>query len=163
MPKLQLMPFLPRRARRARRWKIRWCGFSFMIFVFFMVSHQTIDLNLNFKDNSKNKIRRFSKGITPKYGKAITGTAEPDSMRDDVRTEDHLVLLSTLLFDVTSRQGAHPIIDRIAGSGDSRFVAGLIDTLRFIPGFRQRDVTARFPDSPRQTARRKSVRARECF
>ncbi len=68
---------------------------------------------------------------TTKSAETKAGTVEPVSMRNDLQTEDHLALLNTLLFDVTSRQEAQTILDRIAGSEDTRFVAGLIDTLRY--------------------------------
>ena len=44
---------------------------------------------------------------------------------------NHLELLSRLLFTVSSREEARNIFDQIAKSRDTRFVAGLIDMLRY--------------------------------
>ena len=44
---------------------------------------------------------------------------------------DHANLLNQLLFEVSSAAEARPILEQIATSGDTRFVAGLIDVLRY--------------------------------
>ena len=60
-----------------------------------------------------------------------TDAGEPAPMPDDLQALDHLKLLSQLLYYVSSRSGAQDILNTIAKSGDTRFVAGLIDTLRY--------------------------------
>lgn len=52
-------------------------------------------------------------------------------MPNTLQALDHLNLLNRLLFSVSSRSEARNILDAIAQSGDTRFVAGLIDTLRY--------------------------------
>jgi len=46
-------------------------------------------------------------------------------------TLDHRDLLDQLLFEVSSREKAQAILDQIEASGDTRFVVGLIDVLRY--------------------------------
>jgi hypothetical protein len=44
---------------------------------------------------------------------------------------DHLDLLNQLLFDISTREEGQAILGKIEASGDTRFVAGLIDILRY--------------------------------
>ena len=44
---------------------------------------------------------------------------------------DHLTLLRRLLFEVNTREGGKKILAQIENTGDTRFVAGLIDVLRY--------------------------------
>ncbi len=60
-----------------------------------------------------------------------TYAGEPASMPNNSHALDHLKLLNQLLFYISSRSEARDILDTIAASGDTRFVAGLIDTLRY--------------------------------
>jgi hypothetical protein len=46
---------------------------------------------------------------------------------------DHQALLDVVLYGQASVEGVLATIDQIADSGDTRFVAGLIDTLRYRP------------------------------
>lgn len=47
---------------------------------------------------------------------------------------NHARLLNALLFSISSREEGQAILDEIAQSGDTRFVAGLIDVLRYQRG-----------------------------
>lgn len=49
-------------------------------------------------------------------------------------TVDHANLLNKLLFSISSREEGQAILDEIEATGDTRFVAGLIDTLRYQTG-----------------------------
>ena len=60
-----------------------------------------------------------------------TGTAESVPALNNIHSLNHLDLLSQLLFSVSSQEEAQNILDQIAKSGDTRFVAGLIDMLRY--------------------------------
>jgi len=56
---------------------------------------------------------------------------------DKPQALDHANLLNRLLFEISSRSEGQAILDQIAKSEDTRFVAGLIDILRY-----QRPLTA---------------------
>jgi hypothetical protein len=58
-------------------------------------------------------------------------TAKPASTLTDIQTLNHLELLSRLLFSFSSRGQAQTTLNQIAESGDTRFVTGLIDMLRY--------------------------------
>jgi hypothetical protein len=74
----------------------------------------------------------FLAAIPPTRGaETKPDTGEPGSMPNDASALAHMEILSTLLYGLTSRPGAQVILDTIADSGDTRFVAGLIDTLRY--------------------------------
>jgi hypothetical protein len=57
--------------------------------------------------------------------------AVPPQPPGSTQSLNHLDLLSRLLFTVSSREEARNIFDQIAKSRDTRFVAGLIDMLRY--------------------------------
>ena len=63
-------------------------------------------------------------------GSTATPTTAAGQLPVD-ETLDHLNLLNQLLFEVSSRAEAQAILDQIEASGDSHFVAGLIDVLRY--------------------------------
>lgn len=67
-----------------------------------------------------------TQGAEPK-----TKGAQPAPMPDNLPALDHANLLNQLLFDVSSQPKAQDILDAMALSGDTGFVAGLIDTLRY--------------------------------
>jgi hypothetical protein len=69
----------------------------------------------------------------PSAGRAAgeTGAGASGAQPDASPALDHMALLNTLLFGAAARPGARVILDTIAESGDTRFVAGLIDTLRY--------------------------------
>ena len=60
-----------------------------------------------------------------------TDAGDPVPMPKNLQALDHLKLLNQLLFYASARSEAQDILDTIAKSGDIRFVAGLIDTLRY--------------------------------
>lgn len=60
-----------------------------------------------------------------------TDMGEPGLRPNGSSALAHMEILNTLLFGVTSRPGVKVILDTIAESGDTRFVAGLIDMLRY--------------------------------
>ena len=60
-----------------------------------------------------------------------TDTAELTQTPINTQSLNHLDILSRLLFSVSSRDEARKILDQIAESRDTRFVAGLIDMLRY--------------------------------
>jgi hypothetical protein len=60
-----------------------------------------------------------------------TGTVESGPALNNIHSLKHLDLLSQLLFSVASHEEAQTMLDHIATSGDTRFVAGLIDMLRY--------------------------------
>jgi hypothetical protein len=60
-----------------------------------------------------------------------TDTAELAQTLNNIQSLNHLDLLSRLLFTVSSRDEAQNILNQIAKSRDTRFVAGLIDMLRY--------------------------------
>lgn len=60
-----------------------------------------------------------------------TDGVEPAPLPSSPQALDHLNLLNRLLFFVSSRSEAQEILNTIAESGDTRFVSGLIDTLRY--------------------------------
>ena len=57
--------------------------------------------------------------------------AKPASTLKNIQTLNHLELLSRLLFSFSSRGQAQTTLNQIAESGDTLFVAGLIDMLRY--------------------------------
>jgi hypothetical protein len=70
--------------------------------------------------------------------KAAAETVEDNDMveptESPVETElDHNRMLSELLFKVTSLAEGEALLEEIEQSGDTRFVAGLVDTLRYQP------------------------------
>ena len=60
-----------------------------------------------------------------------TDSAESSPALNTIYAHSHLDLLSQLLFTVRSTKVAKNMLDHIAKSGDTRFVAGLIDMLRY--------------------------------
>jgi hypothetical protein len=61
----------------------------------------------------------------------ITET-EPSSTKTGLRSSlDQAELLNQLLFSISTREEGEAILTQIAESGDTRFVAGLIDALRY--------------------------------
>ncbi len=62
--------------------------------------------------------------------------ATPTAPLPATETLDHADLLNQLLFEISTREEARAILDKIEDSGDTRFVAGLIDVLRYQRGFR---------------------------
>ena len=60
-----------------------------------------------------------------------TNTAELAQTLKSTHSLNHLDLLSRLLFSISSRDEAQNILNQIAKSRDTRFVAGLIDILRY--------------------------------
>jgi hypothetical protein len=52
-------------------------------------------------------------------------------------SSDHAKLLDQLLFSISSQAEGQAILSQIAGSGDTAFVAGLIEVIRFQPGLSQ--------------------------
>ncbi len=54
-----------------------------------------------------------------------------------VASLDHAKLLDQLLFSISSQAESQAILIQIATSGDTGFVAGLIETIRFQPGLSQ--------------------------
>ena len=69
--------------------------------------------------------------------KAYADTATPAQTPNSSPSLHHLDLLSRLLFTVSSRGEAQVLFQQIADSGDTRFVAGLIDMLRYHRAFNQ--------------------------
>ena len=61
-------------------------------------------------------------------------TVETAPGPNDARMLDHANLLNQLLFSVSSHREAQDILEAVAASGDTLFVAGLIDTLRYRRG-----------------------------
>ena len=62
---------------------------------------------------------------------AKTGVVKSGSAIGDVQGLDHMRLLNRLLFEISTRSEGQEILNTIAKSGDTRFVAGLIDILRY--------------------------------
>lgn len=68
---------------------------------------------------------------TVQGGESTAGPAESTPAPNEKDPLDHLDLLSRLLSSQSSQEEASNILDRVAQSGDTRFVAGLIDLLRY--------------------------------
>jgi hypothetical protein len=60
-----------------------------------------------------------------------SATADMAGQTPAAENADHLDLLNQLLFDISTREEGQAILDKIEASGDTRFVAGLIDILRY--------------------------------
>lgn len=67
---------------------------------------------------------------------AATPTEVLESPTANGDEPDHLALLLELLFEARSEEQTQSILARIRASGDRRFVAGLIDILRYQPNIR---------------------------
>ncbi len=65
-----------------------------------------------------------------------SGEATPDAASTEASL-DHADLLNQLLFSISTRTEGQAILEQIAESKDTRFVAGLIDTLRYQSGLQQ--------------------------
>jgi len=66
-----------------------------------------------------------------------TDSVEAAALLKPNRLLDHLDLLSKLLFSVSTLSEAQIILDKINASKDTRFMAGLIDILRYRPELRE--------------------------
>ena len=64
----------------------------------------------------------------PDTAPSSTSTQDPSSASESL---DHAALLDDVLYDRVSPEEARAILDQIGASGDTRFVGGLIDTLRY--------------------------------
>ena len=86
---------------------------------------------------------------TPPPGPTPTATAVSESGSSSkptpaelaVETLDHARLMNQLLFEVSSRDEGLDLLKQIEESGDTQFVAALVDTLRYQRGLRE-DIAA---------------------
>jgi len=69
--------------------------------------------------------------------KSETEPAATEQVSTTAASLDHAKLLDQLLFSISSQAESQAILTQIAASGDTGFVAGLIETIRFQPGLSQ--------------------------
>jgi hypothetical protein len=77
--------------------------------------------------------KSLAAGASPEASTALE-TGPADGPENDL---DHAQILTRLLFMTDGRAEGREILAEIRASGDTRFVAGLIDTLRYQRGLRQ--------------------------